>query len=98
MRTLIKIWQNLVAWWESKPEKEQRRLKSFIPWFLYAVAVLYGVIYLSILNTVNRYKTGTTVKSWFGGDLPEVERMKRKQAKEIEESFKGLRKKVSGNR
>jgi hypothetical protein len=98
MRKLISKWKDLVAWWESKPLTEQRRLKSFIPWFLYTVAVLYGVVYLSILNSVNRYKTGTTVKTWFGGDLPEIERMKKQQADEIAESFKGLRKRVSGNR
>lgn len=98
MRKLISKWKDLFAWWDSKPLEEQRRLKSFIPWFLYTVAVLYGVVYLSILNSVNRYKTGTTVKTWFGGDLPEVERMKKKQADEIAESFKGLRKRVSGNR
>jgi len=98
MRKLISKWHDLVAWWESKPAKEQRRLKSFIPWALYAFAVLYGVIYLSILNSVNRYRTGTAVKSWWGGDLPEVQRQKMQQAKDIEESFKALRKKVSGGR
>jgi hypothetical protein len=98
MRKLISKWRDLVAWWDNKPGKEQRRLKSFIPWFLYAVAVLYGVIYLSVLNSVNRYKTGTAVKSWWGGDLPEVERQKMQQAKDIEDSFKALRKKVSGGR
>jgi len=98
MRKLISKWHDLVAWWENKPIQEQKRLKSFIPLVLYAVAVLWGVVYLSILNSVNRYKTGTTVKSWFGGDLPEVEQQKMKQAKDIEDSFKELRKRVSGNR
>ena len=98
MRKLISKWKDLVAWWENKPIEEQKRLKSFIPWALYAFAVLYGVVYLSILKSVNRYKTGTTVKTWFGGDLPEVEKQKAQQAKEIAESFKGLRKRVSGNR
>ena len=98
MRKLISKWHDLVAWWENKPQEEQRRLKSFIPWFLYAVAVLYGVVYLSILNSVNRYKTGTTVKTWFGGDLPEIERQKKQQAQDIKDSFKELRKRVSGNR
>ncbi len=91
-------WRQYQAWWANKPEQEQRRLKSFLPWILYAGFVLYGVIYLSILNSVNRYRTGTTVKSWWGGDAPQIIDMKEKQAKEIEASFKGLRKRVSGNR
>ncbi len=98
MRILIYKWRNLVAWWDSKPIEEQKRLKSFIPWALYAFAVLYGVVYLSILNSVNRYKTGTTVKTWFGGDLPSVEKQRMQQAKDIADSFKELRKRVSGNR
>ncbi len=98
MRKLISKWHDLVAWWESKPPQEQKRLRSFIPWALYAFAVFYGIVYLSILNSVNRYKTGTAVKSWFGGDLPEVERQKMQQAKDIKDSFKELRKRVSGNR
>ncbi len=91
-------WRQLWAWWDDKPEQEQKRIKSFFPLILYAVAVLYGVIYLSILNSVNRYKTGTTVKSWFGGDSPGIIQMKEKQQKEIAKSFKALRKRVSGNR
>ncbi len=98
MVKLICKCHDLVDWWESKPLQEQKRLRSFIPWFLYSVAVLYGVIYLSILSSVNRYKTGTTVKSWWGGDAPAVTRMKQEQAQEIEDSFKELRKRVSGNR
>ena len=98
MRKLISKWHDLVNWWESKPVQEQKRLKSFIPWALYAFAVLYGVVYLSILNSVNRYKTGTTVKTWFGGDLPSVEKQRMKQAQDIADSFKSLRKRVSGNR
>jgi hypothetical protein len=98
MRKLISKWHDLVAWWENKSPQEQGRLRSFIPWILYAVAVLYGVVYLSILNSVNRYKTGTTVKTWFGGDLPEIQEQKMKQAKDIKDSFKKLRKRVSGNR
>lgn len=98
MRILISKWRKLVAWWDSKPIEEQKRLKSFIPWALYAFAVLYGVVYLSILNSVNRYKTGTTVKTWFGGDLPSVEKQRMQQAKDIADSFKELRKRVSGNR
>ena len=53
-------------------------------------------MYLSILKTVNRYNTGTAVKSWFGGDLPEVVLLKEQQRKDIEDSFKGMRKRVSG--
>lgn len=98
MRKLISKWRDLVAWWDSKPPQEKKRIRSFFPWFLYAFAVLYGVVYLSILNSVNRYKTGTTVKSWFGGDLPEVQRQKVQQAEDIKNSFKALRKKVSGGR
>ncbi len=91
-------WSNIKAWWENKSESERKRLRSFIPWFLYAFAVLYGVVYLSILNSVNRYNTGNTVKSWFGGDHPTIARLKARQEKEIQESFKGLRKRVSGGR
>lgn len=98
MRKLISKWRDLMAWWERKPIEEQKRLKSFIPWALYAFAVLYGVVYLSILNSVNRYKTGTTVKTWFGGDLPSVQKQRMQQAKDIADSFKELRKRVSGNR
>ncbi len=98
MRKLISKWHDLVSWWESRPPQEQKRLRSFIPWALYAFAVFYGIIYLSILNSVNRYKTGTAVKTWFGGDLPEVEKQKAQQARDIKESFKAQRKRVSGNR
>ncbi len=98
MSWLILKWHQLQAWWSNKPQQEQKRLKSFIPLILYAAAVFYGVIYLSILNSVNRYRTGTTVKSWWGGDAPEIIEMKEKQAREIEDSFKALRKQVSGNR
>ena len=98
MRKLVSKWRDLMAWWDSKPVEEQKRLKSFIPWALYAFAVLYGVVYLSILNSVNRYKTGTTVKTWFGGDLPSVQKQRMQQVKDIANSFKELRKRVSGNR
>jgi hypothetical protein len=84
--------------WGHKDEKEKKRIKSFIPLILYTFAVIYGVIYLSILNTVNRYKTGATVKHWFGGDRPEVVAAKKKEKQDIEESFKNLRKRVSGGR
>ncbi|NIQ02349.1 MAG: hypothetical protein GWM98_19760 [Nitrospinaceae bacterium] len=88
----------LQRWWFSKPETERKRIKSFIPLVLYTFGFLYFVIYLSILNSVNRYKSGSTVKSWFGGDRPEIVKMKERQEKEIQESFKALRKKVSGGR
>ncbi len=88
----------ITKWWEDKSEQEKKRIRSYGPLFLYTVAVLYGVIYLSILNTVNRYNTGSAVKSWFGGDLPEVVLLKEQQRKEIEDSFKGMRKRVSGGR
>lgn len=98
MGWLILKWRRLQEWWDDKPPQEKKRVKSFFPLILYAAFVLYGVIYLSILNSVNRYKTGTTVKSWWGGDAPEIIDLKEKQAREIEESFKALRKRVSGNR
>lgn len=83
--------------WTSKSEKEKKRLKSFIPLFLYTFAFLYGVIYLSILNTVNRNKTGSTVRSGFG-DKTYAQRQAEKLHKEIESSFVGYRKRVSGGR
>ncbi len=88
----------ITKWWEDKSEQERKRIRSYGPLVLYTVAVLYGVVYLSILNTVNRYNTGSAVKSWFGGDLPEVVLLKEQQRKEIEASFKGMRKRVSGGR
>jgi hypothetical protein len=84
--------------WDHNSEKEKKRLKSFIPLILYAFFVMYGIIYLSILNTVNRYKTGTTVKHWFGGDKEEVKAAKLKEKLDIELSFNNLRKRVSGGR
>ncbi len=89
------LWYRL---WDHKSEKEKRRVKSFIPLILYTFAFVYGVIYLSILNTVNRYTPGSTVKSWFGGDRPEVVEAKLREKREIEESFKHMRKRVSGGR
>ncbi|MGP0566011.1 hypothetical protein ACTRW9_01665 [Nitrospina sp. 32_T5] len=85
-------------WWFKKPETERKRLKSFIPLVLYTFGFVYFVIYLSILNSVNRYKTGDTVKSWFGGDRPELVKLKEEQEREIEKSYKALRKQVSGGR
>ncbi len=89
------LWYRL---WDHKSEQEKQRLKSYIPLFLYTAAFVYGVIYLSILNTVNRYNSGATVKSWFGGDRPEVIAARQKEKTQIEESFSQLRKRVSGGR
>jgi hypothetical protein len=92
-------WKRLGNWWDSKPELEQQRLKSFIPLFLYAVAVIYGVIYLSILNTVNRGKGMDAVKTWYGGDRPEIVRALKAEKEGLASSFKNrIRKQVSGNR
>ncbi len=89
------LWYRL---WDHKDEQEKKRLKSFIPLILYAAAVMYGVLYLSVLNSVNRYNTGPTVKHWWGGDRPEVVAAKKKEKQEMEESFTHLRKRVSGGR
>jgi hypothetical protein len=45
---------------------------------------------------VNREKTGTTVKSWFGGDRQDVIKAREREEREIKESFKSLRKRTSG--
>ena len=87
------LWYRL---WDHRSLKEKQRLRSLIPWLLYGIAVFYGIIYLSILNTVNREKTGTTVKSWFGGDRQEIINAREREEREIKESFKALRKRVSG--
>ena len=92
---LGRLWYRI---WGHHSEKEKKRLKSFIPLFLYGFAVMYGVIYLSILNTVNRYNTGATVKHWFGGDKKEVVDARSKEKSDIEVSFTKLRKRVSGGR
>lgn len=89
------LWYRL---WGHKSDAEKKRIKSFIPLLLYTVGFAYGVIYLSILNTVNRDKVGTTVKSWFGGDRPEVVAAREREKREVQESFSALRKKVSGGR
>lgn len=87
------LWYRL---WDHKPLKEKQRLRSLIPWLLYGIAVFYGIIYLSILNTVNREKTGTAVKSWFGGDRQEIIDAREREERQIKESFKAMRKRVSG--
>ncbi len=83
-------------WWVGKPEEEQKRIKSFIPLVLYTFAFIYFVIYLSILNSVNRYKDGSVVKSGFGGDNAIIIEMQKRQEEEIQKSFKFSRKRVSG--
>ncbi len=87
------LWYRL---WDHRSLKEKQRLRSFVPYILYGIAVFYGIIYLSILNTINRERTGTTVKTWFGGDSQEIIDARVKEEQEIKESFKALRKRVSG--
>ncbi len=84
--------------WGHRSLKEKQRLRSFVPYILYGIAVFYGIIYLSILNTINRERVGTTVKTWFGGDTEAIIKARAREEKEIKESFKGLRKRVSGSR
>ena len=92
-------WKRLDNWWKNKGEAEQKRIKSFIPLSLYTVAVVYGVIYLSILNTVNRGKGMDAIKSWYGGDRSEIVRALNKEKDYLENSFKKMiRKRVSGGR
>jgi|TARA_B110000467_G_scaffold44372_1_gene40669 hypothetical protein len=92
-------WKRLDHWWKNKGEAEQKRIKSFIPLSLYTVAVVYGVIYLSILNTVNRGKGMDAIKSWYGGDRSEIVRALNKEKDYLENSFKKMiRKRVSGGR
>ena len=87
------LWYRL---WDHRSLKEKQRLRSLVPWILYGIAIFYGIIYLTILNTVNREKTGTTVKSWFGGDRQDVIKAREREEREIKESFKALRKRTSG--
>ena len=87
------LWYRL---WDHKSLKEKQRLRSLVPWLLYGIAVFYGIIYLSILNTVNREKTGTAVKSWFGGYRQEIIDAREREERQIKESFKAMRKRVSG--
>lgn len=87
------LWYRL---WGHRSEKEKKRLRSFIPLFLYTFFFVYGVIYLSILNTVNRNKVGNTVRSWWGDDLSFAQRESQQLHENIERSYKLLRKQVSG--
>lgn len=82
--------------WDHRSLKEKQRLRSLVPWILYGIAIFYGIIYLSILNTVNRERTGTAVKTWFGGDRQEIIDAREREEREIKESFKALRKRTSG--
>jgi hypothetical protein len=82
--------------WDHRSLKEKQRLRSLVPWILYGIAVFYGIIYLSILNTINRERTGTTVKTWFGGDRQEIIDAREREEREIKESFKAIRKRTSG--
>jgi hypothetical protein len=92
-------WKRLYHWWHSKEEVEQKRLKSFIPLTLYTIAVIYGVIYLSILNTVNRGKGMDAIKTWYGGDRSEIVNALQEEKEYLENSFqKMIRKRVSGGR
>ena len=91
--------KRLFNWWDNKGEAEQKRLKSFIPLSLYTIAFIYGVIYLSILNTVNRSKGMDAVKTWYGGDRSEIVRALTREKEDLENSFKNMiRKRVSGGR
>ncbi len=87
------LWYRL---WDHKSPEEKKRVRSFVPLILYTAAVLYGVVYLSILNSVNRHKAGVTVKTWWGENQPDLDELKKKQEEEIIESFKASRKRVSG--
>ena len=92
-------WKRLYHWWHSKEEVEQKRLKSFIPLTLYTIAVIYGVIYLSILNTVNRGKGMDAIKTWYGGDRSEIVKALKREKEDLGNSFKKMiRKRVSGGR
>jgi hypothetical protein len=89
------LWYRL---WDHKSEQEKKRLRSLIPMILYGGLIMYGIIYLSILNTVHRYNPGPAVKSWFGGDSPAIIAARNKEKAQQETSYKGLRKRVAGGR
>ena len=86
--------KRLFDWWNKKGEVEQKRLKSFIPLSLYTIAFIYGVIYLSILNTVNRSKGMDAVKTWYGGDRSEIVRALTREKEGLENSFKAMIRKM----
>ena len=91
--------RRLFTWWNNKSETEQKRLKSLIPLTLYTIAVVYGVIFLSILNTVNRGKGMDAIKTWYGGDRSEIVNALKEEKEYLESSFqKMIRKRVSGER
>ena len=93
------LWKRLCQWWHNKEEAEQKRLKSFIPLTLYTIAVIYGVIYLSILNTVNRGKGMDAIKTWYGGDRSQIVKVLKEDEEYLGNSFKKMiRKRVSGGR
>mgnify|MGYP006082496849 CR=1 FL=1 len=93
------LWKRLYQWWHNKEEAEQKRLKSFIPLTLYTIAVIYGVIYLSILNTVNRGKGMDVIKTWYGGDRSQIVKALKDEQEYLGNSFKEMiRKRVSGGR
>ena len=82
--------------WDHRSVKEKQRLRSLVPWIFYGIAVFYGIIYLSILNEINREKVGSTVKTWFGGDSQSIVDAREREEAEIRASFKLTRKRVSG--
>ena len=92
---IASLWHRV---WGHKSEKEKKRLRSLIPMLLYGFFVMYGIIYLSILNTVHRFNPGPAVKSWFGGENPAIVAARNKEKTEQEKSYKGLRKQVAGGR
>ena len=63
----------------------ERKTASAIVYSLlpYGLLVFYGIIYLSILNTVNRERVGTTVKSWWSGDSDEIIEARQGEEREI---------------
>ena len=87
--------KRLYQWWHNKGEVEQRRLKSFIPLSLYTIAIIYGVIYLSILNTVNRGKGMDAIKTWYGGDRSEIVKALEEEKEYLENSFQKMIRKQS---
>ncbi len=82
--------------WGGRTLAEKKRINSLVVLTMYTLGFLYFVIYLSILNSVNRNKTGSTVKNWFGGEPPAIIEAREEQEREIKESFKLLRKPVYG--